>query len=58
MFDLKDHFKGPKNVKTGSSCPLHETVNLETPEASKNVNLEKTISKGERKAYLKLFKKY
>jgi hypothetical protein len=58
LFDLKDHFKGPKNVKTGSSCPLHETVNLGTPEAPKNVNLGKTISKGERKAYLKLFRQY
>jgi hypothetical protein len=58
LFDLKDHFKGPKNVKTGISCPLHENVNLETPEAPKNVNLGKTISKGERKAYLKLFRQY
>jgi len=56
LFDLKDRFKGPKNAKTGSSCPLHETVNLGTPEAPKNVNLGKTISKGERKAYLKLFR--
>jgi hypothetical protein len=31
LFDLKDHFKGPKNAKTGSSCPLHETMNLRTP---------------------------
>jgi hypothetical protein len=58
LFDLKDRFKGPKNAKTGSSCPLHETVNLGTPEALKNVNLDKTISKGERKAYLKLFRQY
>jgi hypothetical protein len=58
LFDLKDHFKGPKNAKTGSSCPLHETVNLETPEAPKNVNLGKNISKGERKAYPKLFRQY
>jgi hypothetical protein len=58
LFDLKDHFKGPKNAKTGSSCPLHETMNLETPEAPKNVNLRKTMSKGERKAYLKLFRQY
>jgi hypothetical protein len=58
LFDLKDRFKGPKNVKTGSSCPLHETVNLGTPENPKNVNLGKTMSKEERKSYLKLFRQY
>jgi hypothetical protein len=58
LFDLKDHFKGPINAKTGSSCPLHEIVNLGTPENPKNVNLDKTMSKEERKAYLKLFRQY
>ena len=58
IFDLKERFKGPKNIKTGSSCPLHETVNLGTPESPKNVNLGKTISKEERKFYLKLFRQY
>ena len=58
LFDLKDLFKGPKNAKTGSSCPLHETVNLGTPENPKNVNLGKNMSKEERKSYLKLFRKY
>jgi hypothetical protein len=58
LFDLKDRFKGPKNGKTGSSCPLHETMNIGTPENLKNVNLEKTMSKEERKSYLKLFRQY
>jgi hypothetical protein len=58
LFDLKDRFKGPKNTKTGSSCPLHETVNLGTPENPKNVNLGKTMSKEERKSNLKLFRQY
>jgi hypothetical protein len=58
LFDLKERFKEPKNAKTGSSCPLHETVNLGTPENPKRVNLGKTISKEERKAYLKLFRQY
>jgi hypothetical protein len=58
LFDLKERFKGPKNAKTGSSCPLHETINLGTPESPKNVNLGKTISKEERKSYLKLFRQY
>jgi hypothetical protein len=57
-FDLKDRFKGPKNTKTGISCPLHETMNLGTPENPKNVNIEKTMSKEERKSYLKLFRQY
>jgi hypothetical protein len=58
IFDLKERFKGPKNAKTSSSCPLHETVNLGTSENPKNVNLGKTISKEERKSYLKLFRQY
>ena len=58
LFDLKDWFKGPKNANTGSSCPLHETINIGTLKNQKNVNLEKNISKEERKAYLKLFRQY
>jgi hypothetical protein len=56
--DRKERFKGPKNAKIGSSCPLHETINLENLENPKNVNLIKTISKEETKAYLKLFRQY
>jgi ribonuclease HI len=56
LFDLRERFKGSKNAKTSSSCPMHETINLGTSENQKNVNLSKTISKEERKAYLKLFK--
>jgi hypothetical protein len=37
---------------------MHETINLETSENPKNINLSKTISKEERKAYLKLFRQY
>jgi hypothetical protein len=58
LFDLKERFKGPKNAKTDNSCPLHETINLGTSKKPKNVNLGKTISKEERKAYLKLFRHY
>jgi hypothetical protein len=58
LFDLKEQFKGPKNEKTGSSCPLHETLNLGTMENLKNVNLSMTISKEERKAYLKISGQY
>jgi hypothetical protein len=32
LFDLRERFKGSKNTKTGSSCPMHETINLGTPE--------------------------
>ena len=45
-------------MKTGSSCPMHETINLETLENLKNVNLGRTMSKEEIKSYLKLFKQY
>jgi hypothetical protein len=58
LFDLMERFKGPKKVNTGISYPLHETVNLGTPESPKNVNLGKTMSKEERRAYLKFFKQY
>jgi hypothetical protein len=58
LFDLRERFKGSKNTKTGSSCPMHETINLGTPENPKNINLGKTVSKEERKAYLKLFRQY
>jgi hypothetical protein len=58
LFDLRERFKGPKNAKTGSSCPLHETINLGTLENPKNVNIGKTISKEDRKSYIKLFKEY
>jgi hypothetical protein len=58
IFDLMERFKGPKNTMIGSSCPLHETVNIVTPESPKNVNMGKTISKEERKSYPKLFRKY
>jgi hypothetical protein len=37
---------------------MHETINLGTSGNPKNVNLSKTISKYERKAYLKLFRHY
>ena len=51
-------FKGSKNAKMGSSYPMHETINLGTPENPKNINLGRTVSKEERKAYLKLFRQY
>jgi hypothetical protein len=57
-FDLKEQFKEPQKEKTCISCPLHETVNLGTPENPKCVNIDKTISKEEMKAYLKLFRQY
>jgi len=58
IFDLKERFKGPKNEKTGSSCPLHETINIGTPKNPNNVNIDKTIFKEEIKDYLKLFRQY
>jgi hypothetical protein len=58
LFDLRERFRGPKNAKIGSSCPIYKTINLGTPENPKNVNLGKTVSKKDRKTYLKLFKEY
>jgi ribonuclease HI len=31
LFYLRERFRGPKNAKTGSSCPIYETINLGTP---------------------------
>jgi hypothetical protein len=58
LFDLREIFRGSKSAKSGSSCPIYETINLGTPENPKNVNLGKTISKEDMKSYLKFFKEY
>jgi hypothetical protein len=58
LFDLRERFRGPKNAKTGSSCPIYETINLGTPKNPKNVNLGKTMSKEDIKSYLKPFREY
>jgi hypothetical protein len=58
LFDLRERFKGSTNTKTGSSCPMYETINLGTLKNPKNINLGKTVSKEERKAYLKIFREY
>jgi hypothetical protein len=58
LFYERERFKGSTNTKIGSSCPMYETINLGTPENPKNINLGKTVSKEERKSYLKLFREY
>jgi hypothetical protein len=58
LFDLRERFKGSTNTKTRSSCPMYKTINLGTLEDPKNINLGKTVSKEERKSYLKLFREY
>jgi hypothetical protein len=58
LFDLREIFKGSINTKTGRSCPMYKTVSLGTLENPKNINLGKTTSKEERRAYLKLFREY
>jgi hypothetical protein len=58
LFYLRVRFKGSTNTKTGISCPMYETSNLGTTENPKNINLGKTVSKEERKSYLKLFREY
>jgi hypothetical protein len=58
LLDLREIFKGSMKTKIGSSCPMYETINLGTLENLKNINLRKTVSKEERKAYLKLLREY
>jgi hypothetical protein len=58
LFDPREIFRGPKNEKIGSSCPIYETINLGTSENPKNANLCKKVSKEDKKSYLKLFKEY
>jgi hypothetical protein len=55
---LKKRFEGSKNENIGSSYPMHETINLGTPEKPKNVKIDRTIFKEERRAYFKLFRQY
>ena len=58
LFYLRERFKGSTNTKMGSSCPMYETINIGTLENPKNINLGKTVSKEERKAYFKLLGEY
>jgi len=58
LFDLQEKFKKSKNTKTSSSCPLYEVINLGTIENLRNINLRKSISLEERKAYLHFLKEY
>jgi hypothetical protein len=58
LFDLRERFKGSKNKKTRSSCPMYETINLGTSKNPKNINLGKIVSKEERKVHLKFFREY
>jgi hypothetical protein len=45
LFYLRERFKGSKNTKTRSSCPIYKNMNLRTLKNPKNVNLGKTMSK-------------
>jgi hypothetical protein len=56
LFDLPKKFKKPKNVKNDSSCPSYEVINLGIADNPRNINLGRSFSPGEKKAYLKLFK--
>jgi len=58
MFVLLDKFKGPLNVKNNSSSLSYEVINLGTIENPRKINLGKSIYVDERRAYIKLFKKY
>jgi len=58
LFDLREKFKNPKNVKTSSSCLTYEIINLGIAKNDKKFNLGKSISPHEKKAYLKFFKEY
>jgi hypothetical protein len=58
LFDLREIFKGSKSTTTGCSCPIYKTINLGTLENPKNVNLGKTVSKEDKKDYLKRFREY
>jgi hypothetical protein len=55
---LREKIKKPKTVKTGSSCPSYEVINLGTTNNPWNINLGRSFSPEEKKSYLKLFKEY
>jgi len=58
LFDLREKFKKPKNTKISSSCTFYEVINLGTIDNPRNINLRRSISPEEKKAYLRLFKYY
>jgi hypothetical protein len=58
LFDPRERFKGSTNMKMRSYCPMHEAINIGTPENPKNKNLGKAVYKEERKPYLKIFRQY
>ena len=58
LFDLREKFKHPKNVKTNNFCPVYEVINLGNVDNPRNIRLGKSPSLDEKKAYLNLFKEY
>ena len=58
MFDLKNKFRKPANVKTNSSSLQYEMVNLGTEADRKYENFGKCFSPGERGRFIKLFQQY
>ena len=58
MFDLKNKFRKPANVKTHSSSLQFEMINLGPEAEPKYVNLGKCCSPGERSKFISLFRQY
>jgi hypothetical protein len=58
LFDLREKFKNLKKVKIGSSSLAYEVINLGTAKSPNNINLGRSLSTNEKRAYLKLFKDY
>jgi len=58
LFNLREKFKHPKNVKTSSYSDSYEVINLKTTKYFKNIKLRKPLSPEEKKYYLKLFREY
>ena len=58
MFDLKNKFRKPVNVKTNISSMQYELINIGTDSEPKYVNLGKYRSPREKNKFINLFQQY
>ena len=56
LYDLQEHFQGPRNNKTHNSTMRHELINLGAEQDPKFVNLGTCCTQQEWKTFVHLFK--
>jgi len=58
IYDLQEHFHGPRNKKTHSSTMMHNMINLGTEQDLKFINIGTCCIQQERQAFFRLFIQY